>query len=152
MIKFNPLPLMSGRAVTLTGILINGFLILVKLAAGIFGNSQALIADAIHSASDLFTDGVVLFGISIGKKSPDETHPFGHARIQTLASAVLGFVLVFTALYIGINAAVNIYQHNEFHPGVLALLGAALSIVLKHASIGPSPVAVALRSFFPFLI
>ena len=131
MIKFNPLPPMSGKTVTLAGILINGFLILVKLAAGIFGHSQALIADAIHSVSDLFTDGVVLFGISIGKKSPDETHPFGHARIETLASAVLGFVLVFTALYIGINASVNIYQHTESHPTILALYGAAISIVLK---------------------
>ena len=58
----------AGRSVTLIGALVNGLLILIKFIAGIFGQSQALIADAVHSVSDLFTDAVVLLGLRIGAK------------------------------------------------------------------------------------
>ena len=71
----------AARSVTVVGALVNTILILLKFFAGIFGSSQALIADAVHSVSDLFTDVVVLLGIRIGRKPPDEGHPFGHARI-----------------------------------------------------------------------
>ena len=121
----------SGRAVTLVGALVNVFLILFKFLAGVFGQSQALIVDAVHSISDLFTDAVVLLGLRIGRKAPDEEHPFGHARIETLASATVGLALIATALYLGINAALNIYRHIEYHPTGLALIGAAVSIALK---------------------
>ena len=121
----------SGRSVTLVGALTNAFLILFKFLAGVFGHSQALIADAVHSVSDLFTDAVVLLGLRIGRKAPDEEHPFGHARIETLASATIGLALIATALYLGIEAALNIYRHTEYHPTGLALIGAAVSIALK---------------------
>lgn len=121
----------SGRSVTLVGALTNAFLILFKFLAGVFGQSQALIADAVHSVSDLFTDAVVLLGLRIGRKAPDEEHPFGHARIETLASATIGLALIATALYLGIEAALNIYRHTEYHPTGLALIGAAVSIALK---------------------
>ena len=121
----------TGRSVTLVGVLVNAFLILFKFLAGVFGHSQALIADAVHSVSDLFTDAVVLLGLRIGRKAPDEEHPFGHARIETLASATVGLALIATALYLGIQAALNIYRHTEYHPTGLALIGAAVSIALK---------------------
>jgi len=121
----------AGRSVTLVGVLVNAFLILFKFLAGVFGQSQALIADAVHSISDLFTDFVVLLGLRIGRKAPDEEHPFGHARIETLASATVGLALIATALYLGIEAALNIYRHIEYHPTGLALIGAAVSIALK---------------------
>jgi cation diffusion facilitator family transporter len=121
----------AGRSVTLVGALVNAFLILFKFLAGVFGQSQALIADAVHSISDLFTDFVVLLGLRIGRKAPDEEHPFGHARIETLASATVGLALIATALYLGIEAALNIYRHTEYHPTGLALIGAAVSIALK---------------------
>ena len=121
----------AGRSVTLVGALVNAFLILFKFLAGVFGQSQALIADAVHSISDLFTDFVVLLGLRIGRKAPDEEHPFGHARIETLASATVGLALIATALYLGIQAALNIYRHIEYHPTGLALIGAAVSIALK---------------------
>ncbi|MFC1828645.1 cation diffusion facilitator family transporter [Thermodesulfobacteriota bacterium] len=123
----------AGRSVTVVGALVNTFLIVLKFSAGLFGNSQALIADAVHSVSDLFTDAVVLFGLRAGRKPPDEDHPFGHARIETLASAVVGIALIATALYIGLEAASNIYHHNKIHPTLLALIGAGVSIVLKEA-------------------
>lgn len=124
-------PAKAGRSVTLIGALVNGILILFKFLAGVFGQSQALIVDAVHSVSDLFTDVVVLIGLRIGRKAPDEEHPFGHARIETLASAGVGLALVVTALYLGIRASFSVYSHSEYHPTVLALMGAGISIALK---------------------
>jgi cation diffusion facilitator family transporter len=127
----NPTSARTGSKVTLVGVLVNALLILLKFVTGIFGSSQALIADAVHSISDLFTDAVVLIGIKISNKPPDKTHHFGHARIETLASTIVGMALIGTALYIGIEASLTIYRHTEYHPTTLALFGAAVSIVLK---------------------
>ena len=121
----------AGRKVTLYGVGVNAALIIIKFSSGVFGNSHALIADAVHSFSDFFTDIVVLVGLKIGRKGPDEGHPFGHARIETLASAVVGIALIATAFYLGIKAAWNIYYHGEHHPSGLALSGAGLSVILK---------------------
>jgi cation diffusion facilitator family transporter len=123
----------AGRSVTLVGVLVNAFLILFKFLAGVFGQSQALIADAVHSISDLFTDFVVLLGLRIGRKPPNERHHFGHARIETLASAIVGLALIATALYLGIKGIWNIHHHTEYHPTWLALVGAGTSIALKEA-------------------
>jgi len=121
----------AGRKITLVGVLVNAFLILLKLVAGVFGSSQALIADAVHSISDLFTDAVVLIGIKISHRPPDKTHHFGHARIETLASTIVGMALIGTALYLGISASLTIYRHTEYHPTILALFAAGVSIVFK---------------------
>ena len=123
----------SGKNITIIGALVNVFLIVLKFITGIFGHSQALIADAIHSLSDLFTDIAVLIGLRVGRKAPDINHPFGHARIETMTSAILGLVLIGTACYLGFKASLNIYNHTEFHPTGLALIGAALSIAFKEA-------------------
>jgi len=123
----------EGRTVTWVGALVNAVLIALKFTAGIYGHSQALIADAVHSVSDLFTDVVVLVGLKVGRKEPDERHHFGHARLETLASFIVGLALIATALYLGIEAALNIYRHTECHPTKLALIGAGVSIVLKEA-------------------
>jgi len=117
----------------MVGVLVNAGLVLIKFFAGIFGSSQALIADAIHSVSDLFTDVVVLLGIRMGRKPPDDEHPFGHARMETLASAIVGSALIITALYLGIKSVINIYNHTEYHPTGLALVGAGASIAVKEA-------------------
>jgi len=123
----------AGRNVTLIGALVNLILIGLKLAAGILGKSNALIADGVHSISDLFTDVVVLVGIWRGRKPADENHPFGHGRIETLSTAVVGLSLVATALYLGSQAVMDIYLRHESHPNVLAIIGAGVSIVLKEA-------------------
>ena len=123
----------AGQRVTWVGAVANTLLIVLKFVAGILGHSQALIADAVHSVSDLFTDAIVLLGLRIGRKAPDEEHPFGHARIETLASAIVGIALIATALYLGIEAALNIYSHTEYHPTKLALIGAGVSIAFKEA-------------------
>ncbi|MBW1827564.1 MAG: cation transporter [Deltaproteobacteria bacterium] len=83
----------DGRTVTLVGVLVNTILIILKLMTGIFGNSQALIADAVHSISDLFTDIAVLIGLQIRYKPPDEKHHFGHARVETERHCTWGSTL-----------------------------------------------------------
>jgi len=123
----------AGQRVTWVGAVANTLLIVLKFIAGILGHSQALIADAVHTVSDLFTDAIVLLGLRIGGKAPDEGHQFGHARIETLASTIVGLALIATALYLGIDAALNIYRHTEYHPTKLALIGAGVSIALKEA-------------------
>jgi len=117
--------------ITITGGCVNLFLIVIKFAAGIFGHSQALIADAIHSISDLFTDAVVMFGLWRGRKPPDESHHFGHGRIETLATATVGLTLVGAAFYLGLRSASDLYSGTIYHPTVLALVGAGLSIAFK---------------------
>jgi len=115
----------------LIGVVANAALIAFKLAGGILGHSQALIADAAHSISDIFTDAVVLVGLKAGRKAADQDHPFGHARIETLSSGVVGIFLMGAALYLGIEAASSIYHQTESHPTWLALVAAGLSIVVK---------------------
>jgi len=121
----------EGIRITLIGAIINAFLILLKFLAGVLGHSQALIADAIHSASDLFTDAIVLFGLRVGRKEPDENHQFGHARLETLASSLVGVALIVTAVYLGTKAVLSIYHHVSYRPTGIALIGAGVSIALK---------------------
>ncbi|NNF98570.1 MAG: cation transporter [Desulfobacteraceae bacterium] len=121
----------AGKKVTIVGALTNTLLIAVKFAAGFFGHSQALIADAIHSLSDLFTDLIVLVGFKLGRNAPDEKHHFGHARIETMASAVVGFGLLATAIYIGVDAGMAIHRHEEYSPTSIALIAAGMSILFK---------------------
>ena len=122
-----------GQRVTWVGAVANAFLIVLKFLAGILGHSQALIADAIHSISDLFTDVVVLVGLTMGRKAPDADHHFGHARIETTASGIVGISLLVIAVLIGYDAARDIYHHTEAHPTWFAIFAAGLSIVVKEA-------------------
>lgn len=121
----------QGRRITIIGAAVNLFLILIKFGAGILGHSQALVADAVHSVSDLFTDAVVLVGIKMGRMAPDEKHPFGHGRFETLSSAVVSLALVGLAIYLAVEAILNISHHAEHHPTWLALVAAAISIIFK---------------------
>ena len=121
----------EGQQATIVGLMVDGFLVVLKLMAGIWGHSQALVADAVHSLSDIFTDAVVMVGLHVGRKPPDIHHHFGHGRIETLTSVIVGLVLLLTAIYLGIEAVFNIYHHVEYHPTILALLAAAVSIGAK---------------------
>lgn len=121
----------AGLRVTWIGALGNLVLVLAKFIGGVVGNSQALIADAVHSISDFVTDAVVLVGVRAGRRAPDSDHAFGHGRIETLTSAVVGVILVLVGLLLGYNAAVAVYEHSVSHPTWLALAAAILSIVVK---------------------
>lgn len=123
----------KGVRITLLGSGVNLFLVFIKFTAGLVGNSQALMADAIHSLSDLFTDAFVLFGLHMGRKAPDETHHFGHARLETLVSSIIGIILLGVGGYMGFKAGWSIYFHNAYHPSWLAFSVAVVSIIFKEA-------------------
>jgi cation diffusion facilitator family transporter len=119
------------KRVTWLGMVINIFLAGLKLALGIFGGSQALVADAVHSLSDMSTDVAVLFGVKFWSAPPDESHPYGHKRIETLITAAIGFFLGLVAIGIGYNALMSIWAGKVSQPSWIALIGALLSIVFK---------------------
>ena len=104
----------------------------LKLVLGTIGQSQALIADGIHSLSDLATDAMVLVAIRFAREDADEEHPYGHARFETVATVVLGLLLLLVAVGIVADAAERIANPELLaQPGFLALSGAAVSIVVK---------------------
>ena len=121
----------QGRRITWAGIWVNLGLTLAKLAAGWFGRSQALIADAAHSLSDLISDGVVLMGLRLGRRSSDQDHHFGHGRQETIASLVVGILLAVAAVAMGFGAVQAIYLKQAQTTTWPAPLAAAVSILSK---------------------
>ncbi|MCB2186813.1 MAG: cation diffusion facilitator family transporter [Deltaproteobacteria bacterium] len=121
----------DGQRITWIGVLANSFLIVLKFLAGIYGHSQAMIADAVHSVSDFITDAVVLVGLAAGRAAPDDRHPFGHGKIETLSSTVVGLALLAVAVFLGVESGSDIYHHRQTNPTWLALAGAAVSILIK---------------------
>jgi len=123
----------AGRRVTLVGAAVNLALAAFKLWSGVFGRSSALIADAVHSLSDLATDVVVLVGLKLGRAPADQNHQFGHGRLETLSASLVGLALLGTGVFLGYEAGVRIYQHAEKHPTWLAAAGALISLLGKEA-------------------
>ncbi|MDF1546022.1 MAG: cation diffusion facilitator family transporter [bacterium] len=117
--------------VTLVGSVVNLFLIGLKLWVGFAVKSQALIADGVHSLSDLLSDLVAILGLKYSAKEPDEDHPYGHARIQTVSTLIMGIILLAAGGLIVYNAVEAIYIHEPSHPSLLAIAAAAISILLK---------------------
>ena len=120
------------RRVTLVCAALNLLLAGLKLFLGVVGQSQALVADGIHSLSDLASDAMVLVAIRFARDDADEEHPYGHARFETVATMILGLLLLMVAGGIVMDAAGRI-AHPELlsKPGFLALSGAAVSIVVN---------------------
>lgn len=119
------------RQITWIGLVINILLSAVKFILGFIGNSQAVVADAVHSLSDLSTDIAVLFGVKYWTRSPDQSHPYGHGRIETLVTLLIGAALAAVGIGIGYTALATIREPHMHRPGWLAFTGAALSIVFK---------------------
>ena len=120
------------RKVTLIGSIIDLALGVVKIIVGWLANSQALIADGIHSFSDLFTDFFVLYAAKHSQKEADEEHPYGHGRIETLATVGLGVTLTLIACGIAYDALRRLNTPETLaEPGVLALIIAIISILSK---------------------
>ncbi len=116
---------------TITG---NVLLSIFKLLAGIIAHSNAMISDAIHSASDVFSTIIVLIGIKLSSKNPDKEHPYGHERLECVAAVVLSVILLITGLGIGMEALKTIL-HGDYRnlqvPGILALVASIVSIAVK---------------------
>lgn len=121
------------KAATIS-ILVNLLLSCIKLAAGFIASSGAMISDAVHSASDVFSTIIVLIGVKISRKEADKEHPYGHERMECVAAIVLAAVLFLTGAGIGMNGLQKILTNdgdNLAVPGVLALGTAIFSIITK---------------------
>ena len=121
--------------VTIVGSVVNLTLVLLKFIAGIMGHSAAMIADAVHSLSDFFTDIIVLVFVRISNKPKDKCHDYGHAKFETLATLLIGFVLLIVALGIAWNGTLTIISvirgETVKNPTILALIMAVISILFK---------------------
>lgn len=120
--------------VSLVSVAVNLVLSAGKLLAGIFANSGAMISDAVHSASDVFSTFIVMIGVNIASKQADENHRYGHERFESVASVTLALILLETGLLIGWKGLKTIFSgsyEDLTAPGVLALVAAVVSIVVK---------------------
>lgn len=122
--------------VTLIGTVINAILIVLKFAAGVIGNSAAMVADGVHSLSDFLTDFVVIVMLKISSKPCDEDHDFGHGKYETLATTIIGLLLILVGGGILWSGAVKIYgflvnEEQLESPGWLAFGAALASILMK---------------------
>lgn len=125
-----------ANKVSFVTIIGNILLSVMKLIAGFIAHSNAMISDAIHSASDVFSTFVVIIGIKLASKKADKEHPYGHERLECVAAIVLSMVLFITGFGIGTAALKNITSgdyNNIAVPGILALVAAIVSIVSKEA-------------------
>ncbi len=104
-------------------------LLFVKLLGGIFGRSQALIADAIHSLSDVIIAILVIVGLKVSSAPPDDDHHWGHGNIEFIVSAIIGMLLVCTAIAITVVSLLSIIQGDIYNPGIMAVWAAAISVV-----------------------
>ncbi len=119
------------RLVTRVGLLINLFLAAAKFIAGALAGSRALVADAVHSLSDMITDVVVLVGAGWWTGPADARHPHGHGRIETVVSATIGLALAAAGIGLGWSALVALHEGHASSPGWLAFVIACACIVSK---------------------
>ena len=115
-------------------IIVNLLLSVFKLMAGIIAHSTAMVTDAVHSASDVFSTFIVMIGFHLSSKDADKEHPYGHERLECVASIVLAVILMITGVEIGratINTLFSGNREEIVTPGRLALAAAAVSIIAK---------------------
>lgn len=112
-------------------VIVNVVLSAIKIIAGIIGNSSAMIADGVHTLSDVLTTFVVLLGLKVSSKEADEEHPYGHEKYESVFAKILSILLLLTGVLIGYEA-IKILISGEFKtPKSIALAAAFLSIITK---------------------
>ena len=120
------------RKVTLVGGIFDGLLGILKVVVGLIGQSQALVADGVHSFSDLATDLLVIWAARHAKEGPDEKHPYGHERIETLATMILAVALIAVAFGFAYDAVMRLAEGDRLQqPGWLVLGAALISTLTK---------------------
>lgn len=119
------------KSVTYLGILINIALAAIKIAVGLLAGSLALVADGVHSLSDLATDAILLLGVRLGAKEPDGCHPYGHGRAETLSAALIAMILVVVGGAMIYYATTAIAGEKSTVPHLAVLAAAIISIASK---------------------
>ncbi|OSA91615.1 UNVERIFIED_ORG: cation-efflux pump [Clostridium botulinum] len=122
-----------GYRVSIVTIIGNVILSIIKIGIGIIASSKAMIADGVHSLSDVFSTIGVIIGLKLSSKKADKEHPYGHEKFESLTSVVLGIMLVLVSLGIGFSGIKNLIYGNYSIPGSLAIFAAVISIVSKEA-------------------
>ena len=121
--------------ITLLGVIVNITLSTLQLIVGIFGRSSAMIADAIHSFSDLITDSIIIISLQITKKPADESHNYGHGKVETLASTLVSIALIlvgFTIFNLGFKKTLLVLNGELLtNPSMFALYLIIFSIIAK---------------------
>ena len=125
------LPSDAGDRVTLLGIVWNVVLFVVKLIVGFFTGSAGLIADGIHSASDMATDLAVLGGMHLARRKADDHHPYGHGRFETLAGGIVAGALILVGAFLAWEGIAALYRGEHSFPGGGVIVVALVSIVVK---------------------
>ena len=123
--------LLSPEACTKIGLWVNIALAAFKFAAGLLGHSQAMLADSMHSLSDVLATGVVFIGLKAAARPADESHPYGHGGIDTLVAVAVTLTLIATGLIIGLGAIKCLFARTYEAPLPIALYAAVISIGLK---------------------
>ena len=116
---------------TLVGMAANVVLAAGKIVAGLVGSSAAVVADGIHSLTDLITDGILLIGTLVWAQPPDENHPHGHRRIETVVTAGIGLVLAAVGLGMGWDAVTHLTAPRSGRATAVALVAALVSVIAK---------------------
>ncbi len=119
------------KSVTYLGIVVNIVLTVVKVVIGLLSGSLALLADGIHSLSDISTDAVVLLGLRISSKEPDQRHPYGHGRAETLSAGLVAFILIVVGGAMVYYATIAIARDESTIPRLGVLITAIFSIAAK---------------------
>ncbi len=126
----------TATRVSTVSIIVNLLLAAFKFVAGALGHSGAMISDAVHSSSDVLGSLIVIVGVKLSEKASDKDHPYGHERMENVASLLLAGILAAAGFAIGKEALVSILDgsyRTAVSPGVLALAAAIVSIVVKEA-------------------
>ena len=122
----------KAKQVTVLGAWINAALGTIKIVTGYTAHSHALIADGVHSLSDLITDALVVIAAKYGSQKPDEDHPYGHGRIETIATIVIALLIGIVGLGIIYDALYNLFVIKELErPELTAIIIAAIALVIK---------------------
>lgn len=122
----------ASRRVTLVSVVWNLILTVAQIVIGFVGHSQALVADGLHTLSDFITDFMVLFALKHGRKDADQEHPYGHARIETAVTMILGIMLVVVGAGIAISAGMRLASAQTFViPSAMTLWIAVITLGAK---------------------
>ncbi len=121
----------KGRHGAKIGITANTLLFAGKLAVGVLGRSQAMLADALHTAADAFTSLGVYIGLKIAQKPPDAEHPYGHGRAESIAAKLISFALILAGLKVAFDSALYIIRRDYAVPHAYTLAAAVISIIVK---------------------
>lgn len=121
----------SAERIIRVGFWVNAILMVFKLSAGYWGHSDAVFADGIESACDFVAIFSTMTALKLGRMPFDEQHPYGHGRAENLAALLVSFVIIISGIWILVGAVRTVTQHSFQTPGIIAVIAAFLTIIIK---------------------